>query len=215
MNKTVKILLIVGCFLVFLMLICGGFAYIGSKISPTPVAEIPTHIPTSTLQPTYTPYPTLTPYPTPTAYPTPVPTKEIVVPPTPTDVPYNTPENIYANIPAPDGVKEANCPEGDNPPGAESAECFTLENKGLGVIYFDYSGNIWGIAAAWFGEDNLAYVSGTFLAWAGMTHGWNGDDIVGAIKSIQSPDTWYSFGSVKASITQEDDKIAIMLKPIN
>lgn len=201
MNKIFKIFVFATIFVMVISIACSS-----TPTPPSVPTEIPTQISTQTALPTYTPMPTYTPYPTATHIS--IPTQE------PTSVPDND-SNIYAGIPAPDDVEEMTCPNSDLPTGASSAECYSLDNKGLGIIYFDSNDNVWGIAAAWFQEDNLAYVSGTFLAWAGMTHGWNGDDIVGAIRAIQSPDTWYTFGSVQSSIKQEDDKIVIMLKPID
>ena len=200
MNKILKIFVFAAIFVMAISVACS------STPTPPPVpTEIPTQIPTQTALPTYTPMPTYTPYPTATHAS--VPTQK------PTSVPDTN--NLYADIPSPSGIEPMECPNTDYPEGASKAECYSLDGKGLGIIYFDGYNEIWGIAAAWFSEDNVAYTAGEFLAWAGMTHGWNGDDIVGAINAIKEPDTWYTYGSVKSKITVEEGKIALILKPIN
>lgn len=198
MSKNLKIFVFIMSFLMIISIACGATP----TPAPTPT-EIPTEVPTQTPLPTYTPMPTYTPYPTAT--------KEPTLEPTYTDVPE---ENIYEDLPAPGGIEPVECPNADFPEGAKTAECYSLDNKALGVIYFDAYNNVWGIAAAWFSEDDeVAYTAGEFLAWAGVTHGWNGDDIVGAIKAIKEPDKWYTYGSVKSKITLEEGKVALVLKP--
>lgn len=195
-----KILMIVIVLSMFVLSACGIIQFVPKTIS--------TDIPTQMVLPTYTPMPTYTPYPTevpPTAIP--IPTK------VPTSVP-DTDTNIYSGVPAPSGIEEMDCPNGAFPEGASKAECFSINGKGLGIIYFDAYGEVWGVAAAWFSEDtDMAYSSGEYLAWAGITHGWNGDDIVGAIQAIKEPDIWHPYGSVRAKITLEEGKIAIVLRP--
>jgi hypothetical protein len=108
-----------------------------------------------------------------------------------------------------------NCPNVDLPTGASSAECYSINNKGLGVIYLDSSGNIWGIGVSFFQKDELAYMSGQFLAWGGMTHGMKGDDIVGALQSIKESEIWYTYNTVKVKLSIEDGKVAFVIKPSN
>lgn len=191
-----KNLLITIVFLMFFLSGCGIIQFVPKATQ--------TDIPTQMALPTYTPMPTYTPYPTPTYIS--IPTQE------PTSVPNND-TNIYEGIPAPDGVNPTTCPNVGLPMGASNAECYLLNDKGLGVIYFDNYGDIWGVGASFFEEDNLAYMSGQFLAWGGMTNGMNGDDIVGALQSIKEPETWYTYNTVKVTISIGDGKVAFVIKP--
>jgi hypothetical protein len=150
--------------------------------------------------PTYTPYPTATHVSIPTQKPTNVPDDN---------------SNVYANIPAPNGIDAMICPGVDLPTGASSSECYSLDDKGLGVIYFDSYGDVWGVGVSYFQEDNLAYMSGEFLAWGGMTHGIQGTDIAGALQSIKEPETWYTYNTVKAKASIGDGKVAFVIKPSN
>jgi len=164
MNKILKIFVFAAIFVMAISVACS------STPTPPPVpTEIPTQIPTQTAHYQLIP-PCLHTHlilPQPHAS---VPTQK------PTSVPDTN--NLYADIPSPSGIEPMECPNTDYPEGASKAECYSLDGKGLGIIYFDGYNEIWGIAAAWFSEDNVAYTAGEFLAWAGMTHGWNGDDIV-------------------------------------
>ena len=168
-----------------------------------------TEVPTQTALPTYTPMPTYTPYPTSTA--------RIIIetqPLPPTSAPENFGPSGTIPLYMPDGIElYYDCSQGDLPTGATRAECYTLDGKGLGLIYLDSRDNVIGIGASWYTADNLAYTGGTFLGWAGISNGWDGDDIVGAIKAIKSPDMWYTYNSIKAKITLEDGKTTLVLKP--
>lgn len=199
MIKNLKIFAFVMTFIMLVSVACGG-----TPTPPPTPTEIPTQVPTQTALPTYTPMPTYTPYPTPTHAS--IPTQE------PTSVPDND-TNMYAGIPAPEGIKAMTCPNTDLPVGVSSAECYSLNNKGLGIVYLDSSGAVWGVGVSYFQEDELAFMSGQFLAWGGMTHGMEGSDIVGALQSIKEPDTWYTYNTVKVKASIGDGKVAFVIKP--
>lgn len=191
MKKNLKIVVFLIAFIMSISVACGGIPHL-----------MPTEIPTQAPLPTYTSQPTYTPYPT-------------EVPPVPTSIPDVEESNPYEGFPAPDGIESYNCPESDFPDGASNAECYTFANgKGLGVIYFDAYGKLWGIGAAFYEKDDIAYEMGVFLGWAGITHGMSDTDLVGVIESIEQPDKTYTYGTVKARTTTEDGKVAFIIQPV-
>jgi len=191
MKKSLKILIFLISFMMLISVACGG-------IPPLTTTEISTQAPL----PTYTPQPTYTPYPT-------------EVPAVPTSIPDVVENNPYENFPAPDGIESYDCPDSDFPDGASSGDCYTFaDGKGLGIIYFDTYGNLWGIGAAFYEKDNVAYEMGVFLGWAGITNGMSDTDLVGVIESIEQPDKTYTYGTVRARTTTEDGKVAFIIQAV-
>jgi len=186
--KNLKIFVFVISFVILVSLACGG--------APT---ITPTEVPTQTAYPTYT-------QPAPTDIP--IETQA----PAPTNIPDNS--NPYENIPPLDGIESISCPDIDISDGVATAECYLISGKGLGIIYFDSYDNLWGIGAAFYEKDDIAYETGKFLAWAGITNGMNGDDIVGAIQDVQNSDVWYTHNTIKIKVAFEDGKVAFLLKPV-
>jgi len=197
MSKAVKIILIIVGILFFLSVICGGFAYLGSRLPSTP-SSTETAIPTQTSLPTYTPMPTYTPYPT-AVPPTAVPPTEIP----PTKIPEKPTQAMSSDY------DEVECPSSVSIPAGLTAKCYGLNFSpvAVGMTFFS-KGELVAIVVTWENSapESVTTKAATFIVTEAYNGGWDIDDVQAITQKLSdaSPDETVREGTLQAVWSESD-----------